>query len=181
MSDHKALIARARRPEKTVPITLDVGLADEFEQTEKALEAAQEKPARLDGNPEARQLAERLAELREQMQASRLDFRLRALPRKKWLALKDEHPPRKGTDGEPVPTDRHLGVNVDEFFAALLRLSVVAPELDDEDWASLLDDDGVLNDGQFNKLSVAAYALNEGEVDIPFSLAGSRTLLSEPE
>ncbi len=181
MSDHKALIAKARRPEKTVPITLDVGLADEFERTEKALEAALDKPARLDGNPEARQLAEKLAELREPMEASRLDFRLRALPRNKWLALKDEHPPRKdGTSGEVIPKDL-FGVNLDTFFPALVKMSVVAPELDDDDWAALLDDDGVLNDGQFNKLGVAAFALNEGDVDIPFSLAGSRTLASEPE
>jgi hypothetical protein len=183
MSDIKAMISKARRPETTVTLHLDTGLVEEFEQTEKLLEAEQAKPTNsLEGNPEARRLAERLDELGEQMQASRLEFRLRALSPRRWVALREEHPPRRGDDGEILPRDRHLGgVNLDDFSEALLRLCVISPELDDDDWAALLGDDGVLTDGQYNMLASAAIRLNESDVDIPFSLAASKTLASAPE
>lgn len=184
MSDIKDKIRKARRPEATVAIHLDTGLVEEFRQTEKLLEAEQAKPTNsLEGNPEARRLAERLDELGEQMEASRLEFRLRALSPRRWVALREEHPPRRDeVSGEVLPRDRVLGgVNLDDFSEALLRLCVISPELDEDDWLALLGDDGVLTDGQYNILAATAIRLNESDVDIPFSLAASRTLASAPE
>jgi hypothetical protein len=57
--------------------------------------------------------------------------------------------------------------------------------LDEEDWVGLLGDDendGILSEAQFDKLSLTAFNLNERDVDVPFSAAALRpTLDSAPE
>jgi hypothetical protein len=56
---------------------------------------------------------------------------------------------------------------------ALIRASVFEPELDDEDWEALIGPEGILTDRQFGTLSDAAWFLNRGEVNVPFSHAAS--------
>jgi hypothetical protein len=182
MSDVKGLIAKARLPEKTVTVFLDTGLSDEFDRLEKLLEDEQAKVVdSLNGNLAARDLAAQLAELREEMQACRLDLKLRALPRAAWRELVEAHPPRKDDAGEMVEKDDVIGVNVDTLIPVLIRRSIIAPELDDEDMDHLFGDAGVLNDAQFNRVAAAAWVLNRGDVDVPFSFAASKILDSEPE
>jgi hypothetical protein len=98
-------------------------------------------------------------------------FRLRAMTRHAWRALVNEHQPRE-KDGEVLPEDRLAGVNRETFFEPLVRASIVDPELSDEDWPQLLD---TLTDRQFEELVSAAWDLNQGKVDIPFSRAAWQT------
>jgi hypothetical protein len=178
VKDVKTLIREAKLPEDTVPICLRADLQAEFERLERDLERAERTTAdSLAGNG-ARQVAEQIEALRQQMTDATVAFRLRAMPRPAWREFTAGHPPRK--DGDDIDDrDQLLGVNVDTFFEALVRASVVEPELDGEDWDLLLGDK--LTDRQFDHLAQAAWALNRRDVDVPFSLAASRILNSEPE
>jgi hypothetical protein len=62
-------------------------------------------------------------------------------------------------------------LNTETFYEDLIRVSVVSPEMDEADWDDLF---GVITNAQFGELSMGAWLLNRGEVDIPFSLAASR-------
>lgn len=198
MSRAKDLIRAAKLPETVVPVCLQADLVAEFEAAERELEMQQRVPRiTLAGSGREREISERIEALRQQMLDHTIDFRLRAMPREVWREFVAQHPPRKGDDGKPVESDKYIGLNVDTFFVSLVRQSVIEPELDAEDWRGLLGDDkqerarraaagepaapGVLTDRQFDDLQNAAWKLNRHEVDVPFSLAASRILRSEPE
>lgn len=180
--DVKALIRGAKLPETTVPVCLAADLVAQFEQAERELaEAGESARTSLADGGRQREIAERIEALREQMQASTVDFRLRAMPRPRWREFIAAHPPRKDPKtGEVDERDRYVGVNTDTFYDALVQASAVDPDLDDEDWALLLGEK--LTDRQFDQLADAAWALNRRDVDVPFSRAASRILrISEPE
>ncbi|WP_229401912.1 hypothetical protein [Micromonospora okii] len=174
MSNIKDRIKSARLPERTVPICLRGDLTAEFEDLERQLEDALRTPATSLEGDGAGSIAERMEVLRQQMRDDTTAFRVRAMPPPRWRAFCAEHPPRKTDAGEVDERDRLIGVNVETFYEALIRKSVVEPALDDEDWAALLGDDGVLTDRQFADLADAAWSVNRREVDIPFSLVASR-------
>lgn len=171
----KAALRAAKLPERTVPVCLQLDLQDEFEQAERELQTAVQRPRDSLAAGAPAELSQRVKALEEEMRAHTYDFRLRALPRPAWKALLADHPPRKAEDGSVDERDKYIGVNVDTFFVSLIRASVVEPaELDDDDWSLLLDEK--LTDRQFDQLSDAAWSLNRRDVDIPFSHAASRIL-----
>lgn len=189
--DIKALLRASKRAETTVPICLRMDLTAQFEALDRRLaeevRAAAANPAdtRLN-NPttlRASSTAEAMKELQQQMRDATVEFRLRALAPNRWAQLVDEHPPRKNPDGTIHEHDA-IGCNAATFFPALLRRSIVSPELDDEAWALLMgepadnsnedDEPTGLTDGQFDKLAGAAWTINKSRVDIPFSPAASR-------
>ncbi|MFG3710127.1 hypothetical protein [Micromonospora sp. NPDC047730] len=175
--DVKALIRGAKLPETTVSVCLAADLVAQFEQRERELvNARRAAGSSLAGSSKARELAEQIEALRQEMAESTVDFRLRAMPRPEWRAFVAAHPPRKVEGGKVHEDDAHLGVNAETFFDALVQKSTVSPELDAEDWRLLLDEK--LTDRQFDELSNAAWALNRREVDVPFSHAASRILRS---
>ena len=178
--DVKALIRQAKLPERTVQVCLRADLVAEMEQAERELaEAQREISGSLAAGSRVREIAERIEALRRDMLDHTVEFRLRAMPRPVWTAFLAEHPPRKTESGEVDERDKWIGVNTDTFFPALVRRSVVEPELDDDDWDAL---DQSLTSRQFDDLSDAAWSLNRREVDIPFSRAASRILQSsEPD
>lgn len=197
--DYKGLIRKSRRPERTVPICLRGDLVAEFEELDAKLAAlTTDRPAdsRLNSGPvaEAKRIALAMADLQEQMRASTVTFRLRALKPSRWAELRAEHPPRQGEDGKVLDEDT-MGINSATFFEPLIRESVVSPVLDDDDWKILLnsDEDGAgqaaedegargLSDQQLDLLGGAAWSVNRRGVDIPFSRAASRmTRPSEPD
>lgn len=160
MSSFKDRLKQARLPEDVVPVCLRGDLVADFESAERALKEAKGSDSMEDERPV---LQDRLEALRAEMLDNTEDFRLRAVPRPAFRALVAAHPPRR--DGDEVnKADAQLGVNVDTFFAELLKVSVVSPELDEEDWAALLDK---LTDRQYGDLTDAAWFLNRGEVNVP--------------
>ncbi|HEX5996945.1 MAG TPA: hypothetical protein VFY84_17520 [Jiangellales bacterium] len=173
MGDIKALLRDARLPERTVELCLRGDLVAEYEAVEaEHARAVDNRGNSLSAGVETAQLRERLDGLREQMAASNVTFRLRALSRPEFRRLVAQHPPRR--DGDEVnERDNNVGINTETFFDALVRASVVEPQLDDEDWDLLLGER--LTDRQFDLLAGAAWALNKRDVDIPFSFAGSQT------
>jgi hypothetical protein len=168
----KALLAGARRSERTVPICLRGDLVAEMQDIERdllRLEAT--RSASLEGDPEAVPLAERAAALREEMLAHTVTFVVRAVARRRWTELMAAHPPREGDEADKV-----LGVNLDDMVEVLLRECTVEPQLDDDDWEHLLSE--VLSDAQYEALTTAVWAVNTRDVSVPFSPAASRILQS---
>src|SRR5690606_32782497 len=140
-SSIQTLIRQARLPERTVQVCLDAALVAEIEQAERELaQAERERGDSLAGGARPRAIAARIEALRQQMHDCMGVCRLRAMPRPQWAALLDEHPPRKTDSGEVDERDKYIGVNTDTFFPALIRRSVVEPELDAEDWDLLLNE-----------------------------------------
>lgn len=169
-TNHKQLIKNAKPPEKVVQVCMRSDLAAEWEELERQLQEEQVKPSgSLSGNPEARRISEAMDALREQMAEHEIGFRLRAVPRRKYQAMIADNPPRKDDS-----LDNAVGYNFDAFSEALIRISVVEPALDAEDWDALLgtdDDSGILTAGQYDALISAAGSLNRGNQGVPFSRA----------
>lgn len=174
--DVAALLADARRPERTVALCLRGDLQAEVEELERQLEEAAEAPGdKLSDGGAARALAEQIEAMRTEMKGSTVTFRLRALSRKAFADLVAKHPPAAGDE-----KGQSLGYDADSFFPALVAASAVEPELTGAQWDALLDD--TLTSRQFGDLADAAMALNRRPVDVPFSFAASRTLrASEPK
>jgi hypothetical protein len=170
-ADFDALLDGAKLPEKTVPVCLRGDLAAEFEELDRQLTEAQRKQSdSLDGSGVGA-LLDRMEALQAEMREHTYLFRLRAMPKPKFRALIAAHPPRRGDDGELVDGDRLMGVDTETFWDALIRACLIDPVLDDEKWRRT---EAALTDKQYEQLSDAAWGLNRGEVDIPFSLAASR-------
>jgi hypothetical protein len=179
VSSIKDKIAKARLPQRTIQLCLNGDLVAEHEEAERELEQAQRNPGNSLAGNGAAAIAERIEALEAEMRESTETFVLRALPQKPnprddrptWRELLDRHPPRRGDDGEIVDADKGLLLNTETFYEDLIKVSVVSPEMDETDWADLLT---VLSNAQYGELSMGAWLLNRGGVDIPFSLAASR-------
>lgn len=169
-----------QRPTRSVQICLKADLVADWEAADRELKRAQDGQRSSDSKESnLGNLVDKVRALEAEMLEHTETWVLRAMSRHKFRALVAAYPPRKDEEsGEVVDEDRMLGVNSDTFFNVLIRASVVTPELDDEDWAWLLgndtDEDGVLTDRQFGNLTDAAWFLNRGEIDVPFSRAASR-------
>lgn len=171
MSDFKTLLAAAKLPERTVPVCLRADLAAEHERLDRELQALLRNPPNSLGGDGRGELKDRIRALEDEMAAAVYEFRLRALPSADFRALVRDHPPRKDDDtGEVDSRDVDFGWNVETFFPALGRACIVDPELDDETWTALEEK---LTDRQFDDLVKAAWRLNRGDVDVPFSRAAS--------
>ncbi|RAO26470.1 hypothetical protein PSN13_06498 [Micromonospora saelicesensis] len=177
MTDVDAILTGARLPEDRVPVCTRGDLVVEWRRLARQLGEVKVKAAadpRVGGDGTG-VLLERMEALRGEVEASTVEFRLRALPRKRWNELADAHPPRK--DGVKVHADDlDLGVNRETFLPALVRASTIEPKLKDETWAALLDGDGeLLGEQQWRQLWRACWNLNMADVDVPFSVAGLLT------
>jgi len=177
---YKERRASAQRPTVHVAVYLNGEIAAEIARLDKELTRlqAESTPDRFVGNPGAVALADRIRALQAQMTDEAEDFVLRAIPRRRkpgepkpdkpatWADLCDAHPARPNNEA-----DAKAGVNLDTFTEALLRLCVISPPLDDEDWDNLLAED--LTDAQYEELGSAAWALHQGRVSVPLSRAAS--------
>lgn len=191
MSTFAEKMAAARPAERTVAICLRADLVAELEnlerQAEEARTAARSTASKEDTGPAA--IVERIRELQAAMRDDTETFRLRALPPRRYRALREAHPPRRDDAGEINAGDQALGFNRDTMLPELARQCVVTPKLTDEQWRDLVGDseteaarlaaegktadvvDGLLTFRQWVDLMNAAYELNEGEIDVPFSPA----------
>jgi hypothetical protein len=168
------LLAQARPAERTIRLCLRGDLQARFEELDRQLRRAREtEPSSLAGSG-APAIAAQIEALRGEMEQSSVTFRLRALPRRRYQALTEAHPPRRDPDGKIIPDDAEQSVNTSTFWFALARACVVEPTMDDGQYSRLVDE--VLSNGQFEALAVGALAVCRGAVDVPFSLAASEIL-----
>lgn len=170
--DFRTLLKQAKLPERSVPVCLRGDLAADHEAAERALEAAQRAATNDMEGDGVGALVDRIETLQAEMREHTYDFRLRALPRHEYRELVAAHPPRRNDDGEVNQGDVALGFNQDTLIPDLIRRATIDPDLDDGEWEQLLGEK--LTDRQYGDLADAAYFLNRGEVDVPFSRAASR-------
>lgn len=170
MLDIAEALATAQLPEKTVQVCLRGDLQAEFETLDRKLREELNRPNdSLAGNSTARELAEQVEALRQQMTDHTVTFRMRAIPRRAWTKLVAAHPPRDDNQA-----DRNLGVNEETFTGELIKACTVEPELTAQQWDTLLDER--ITEHQFQQMFGTAWALNAREVAVPFSHAASTTL-----
>lgn len=170
------ILAGAKPAERTTPLCLRGDLVAQIEDLERQLAEAQQSDrgdSLASGGP-ARALAEEIEALREQMRDGTVVFRLRSIGRRAFQALIAAYPPRRDDDGRPLDGDARLGANAETVWDPVLRASLVEPELNPDQLTHILDE--VLSDGQYDRLAALAWAVNRGEVDVPFSSAASRLL-----
>lgn len=142
---------------------------NEAESRAEQFEAEASNHKRMSGKAknEAADEAARLAEEHDRIAASvtPVRLRMRAVPNRRYRQLCDEHPPRKGNS-----RDEFEGVNIDSFYPALARESLIEPEVDDAQWAEFA---GSAREHDWRKITAMARELSTGEVDIPKSSLAS--------
>ncbi|GAA0853490.1 hypothetical protein ACFQVD_26455 [Streptosporangium amethystogenes subsp. fukuiense] len=167
------IIGQVKRPEKTVPICLAGDMQAEFEDLERDLAIARDKPAEgtLAGgsNPIATTIAQKIVELRERMREHTTVFRFRGLPRRAWSDLVAECPPAEGAE------ESGADVDWETFAVALVATCAVEPQMSVDEAGQLAE---VLTQAQWDSLFTAAYSVNKRDVDVPFSYAASAVLQS---
>ncbi|HEX5543679.1 MAG TPA: hypothetical protein VFX60_19350 [Micromonospora sp.] len=160
---------RARRPEATVPVCLAGDLVAEHEELDRQLQAQRaDGDGGIEGDSRA-WLAEQIRALEERMREDTYPFRLRALRRPEFKALLAACPPRRTESGEVDERDAGRGFDIDALYERLVPASIIDPEPGPDLDAVLAE----LTDGQFVELGNAAFFLNRGSVDVPFSRAAS--------
>jgi hypothetical protein len=177
--DFAALLAGAKLPERTVDICLRSDLVADFEALDKQLTALVEKPNPKMGDDGRMALRQQIEALEAEMKAATYPFRLRGMPLPKFRALIAAHPPRRDGNGDLHVRDQLLKLNIDTFFDALARASIVDPVITDEQWEAML---ATMTDRQIDLLATVAWGLNREDVSIPFSQGVSlMNRNSEPE
>jgi len=171
--DAVALIKGAKRPEKIVPICLRPDLNAEIDRLEGEL-GRQRPSERLIGNAENVRIAKQIEAVREQMRQSTVEFHFRALGRKEFREFTANHAPRDG-DAD----DQRQGINRETYAFDLVRMCLVSPTLDDETYATLVDD--TLSAGQWGQMADAAIGLNIQDAKVPYSSNASLILSSSAE
>jgi len=145
---------------RTAKVTLWQG--DDEQQIRELAQAAREareadkgKTRTADEVPEWMTLAREHDEFVEVAKERAVHVVVRALGRKTWKTLIAENPPRDGNEN-----DQAAGVNEDAFSEVLVPLSIDSPVFPtDSDRDAFLDS---LNDEQFGRLYMTAFALNRG-------------------
>lgn len=172
MTDIDQILGAVELPETSTQIVLKASLQAQFDDLNRQLEVAREKTNKttLAGSPEVVELAQLVEAIREEMREHTVTIRLRALPKRAWQSLIDQHPPREGVD----PSD----YNNDTFPVAALAACAVEPKISPEKAGMLIDR---LSSGQWSTLWTAVVGLNVYEVDIPFSATASAVLRASPK
>ena len=172
----------AKLAERTVKIVIDPAAAEALEALAAKVNAMAGQPATatLEGDP-LKAVKQEYEDLKAKVAADAVEFRIRALPRRKFTATKFEHPPREGSR-----VDEFYECNFDDVAEVLIRRGTVEPVLDEADWVWLLgdgtdDNPGVLSSGQYDKLANTAWSANRRDVDVPLLLAASDPLPSSSD
>ncbi|WP_433078850.1 hypothetical protein ACQP1P_38525 [Dactylosporangium sp. CA-052675] len=177
LADPGQLIRSAKRRTDTYDLCTDPDIVAEYEALleEIAAEAAASSE-KLSGGRTA-ELQQQLDDVIARGAKTTVTLTFQALPRAQFRALVDKHPPRKDDKGEIIDKrSARLGFEYDPFFAELIPLVLVSPELDEETLTILFDE--VLTYGQWQDMTTVALNINTDTIDIPFSQAVSPKMRS---
>lgn len=174
------ILDRAKLPEKPITLCLDGELVGRFEELEHQLRTASNQALSLGEPSQASRIAREMEELRTQMTAGEVTFRMRALPgAKPWRDLLSAQP-EEGTTEEKKATfdERYHG-----WVCHLIASSCYEPAMTAEQADQLAQR---LSGGQWKSLLDAAWAVNAERRNVPFSnlasvLTASSELNSKPQ
>lgn len=167
-----------KRPETRVPVCLDGDLVASHEAAEAAFVAERNKgigDERLVSPVKA--LAQKVADIEAEMQASTVDFIMRGLKRGAWNDLVAKYEPRDGN-----ALDKSYGFNVESLMVEAIPACIASVENRDgeslpfdpaKDWEPLADD---MTNSQYEDFVVAVLRVNKGRNEVPFSLSAYRTI-----
>jgi hypothetical protein len=161
--DIEALLAEAELPETSVTLCLKGSLASRFEALDAQLSARPSTPGSLAGDVEAGQIAAELAAIRAEMLDHERVFLLRAMPALPFAAIRAAQPEKAGKSDTEFADAYHLWV------CQVVAGTCYDPEMTVEQVDRLC---AVLSDGQWRRLSNAAWSINHDDSTIPFSAAG---------
>lgn len=117
----------------------------------QAVEDEKNGPPRMnDEIPVSIGLARAHKALVAEAEESALNVTVKALPRKMWRLLVENHPVREGNRADAV-----VGVNEDTFKDALVPVSIIDPDLSEDELDSF-------SDAQWDQIYYAAFYLNRG-------------------
>lgn len=161
MTDADDLIKNVRLAEAHVPLCLRGDLLAAMTDLERRLAEAHQRDQSnsLASGGAARVVAEEIESLLTEIKANTHLFRFRALPRREFRALQEEHPPRPDN-----AMDQAVGGNMETLQAPLIQACCIDPVMTLDQVESLLD---VISDGQSMELFGCAVSLNRSRVDLP--------------
>ena len=119
------------------------------------------------GESKSVEIAKAMADLISENSAAFYEIVFEQARRHDWLSLMTAHPPR---DGKAIDNGMF---NADTFAPAAVRLCMVDPEPTDDVFAFLEEN---LSNGEWERLSVTVWSLNEGTRDAPKSRLASSIL-----
>jgi hypothetical protein len=168
------LKAKVRRPEKSVALCLAGDLQVTFEDLERELAQAREKPASgtlAGGNAGATAIAKQIQALQAEMREHNEVFRFRGLTRREYSDLVAKNPPTE----EQLEENPNADVDWEKFGVALIAACCVSHPMSEADAGELVD---ILTAAQYGALYQAASAVNVLGLDIPNSFTASAVLAS---
>lgn len=152
-------------PVRSVSICLDADLQAEHDELSEKLERLRRATptGKMSQGGEARQVAERITDLEEQMRESEVTFKFRGLTKAGRLKIEARFPP-------PDPNPDNLRWNVNEGAYALVAASAVEPTMTEQQAKNLL---AVLDEGRADRLVNTAWLATTGSTQVPFSVRAS--------
>jgi hypothetical protein len=166
------LIREGKLRTGTVDICLDPDLIAEYEQLTEARSVVRHAEFDSLAGPRTVDLDEDIEALGSRIEDATITLKFTALTRPRFRELVDKFPPRTDEDGKTTHKEDLIGVNFDEFYAALIRTSIVEPELTEDDLTTLLDQR--MSDRDYQAITDLLWDLNRSRADIPFTLRGSQ-------
>lgn len=167
MTSFDDVLAQVRPKTVTVRVCLRGDLLAQHEQLEAELAAARRLDATVNLPDRAPDVAHRVKEMEEQLDAAATTFTFEAVGQKKWTDLLVQH--------RPTAEDRAEGYefNPQTFPQVAIAASATEPKMTTEQSQRLFE---VLNFGQWQQLWSACLAANVEGTDVPFSAAASAIL-----
>lgn len=169
VADLRAAFGRRREEAR---VLLDQSLLAEHTRLDAELQKAIDEDAKLNRNPEAPVIAERIRELEQRIDASKTVFVFEQIGRGAWLDLVAQHPP---TDDE---RSQGLDHHPESFIPAALVASCRLVRTPDGNEGTLDLDNAEflmaeLTEAEFRKLWAACLKANLGEASDPKSAAAA--------
>lgn len=158
--DFDTINARRKPREATTWILLDHDLVVRVEELRRRVRDAEVGDQRENRIPQAPALRAELERLEQQIEDAAVAFRFRALPRREYRALLDDH---KDDTGEKR-------WDTETFPPALIAACAVDPEMTLEQAQTVYSE---WDDNQAFTLFSAALMVNEGESKVPFTVRSS--------
>lgn len=154
--DFDTINARRKPREATTYIVLDHDLVARVDELERDIRLAERVDQKENRTPQAPKLQAELERLEREIHEAAVPFRFRALPRKEYRTLLEDHKDESG----------QKRWNTETFPPALIAACAVDPELTLEQATTVWDE---WDENQTATLFHAAYMVNEGESKVPFT------------
>lgn len=156
MTDIEEILGEVQPPQASVTLCLRGDLVARWEKLHAEFKTAPEVAPSLGESSPRSQLQAQLRELDEEMQAAQRTFVFKAMPAPEYSALMAKYPPKGARPGPYDP---------ETFRGPLVAASSLDPVMTEEQVERLF---AKLSRGQIEALGDAAFAANQGGLDIPF-------------